>query len=115
MSKKYVLIKFAMLEERLDEFFDVTAWNDIYCKNDTADIIKKSDLSDKIKVNLANLIQPNHRIFVILTILKHMINIICPQSKWKQRLYDLLDEYPDIPRLNMGFPVNWKENNIWKK
>lgn len=115
LSKKFVLSKFELLNGRLDEFFVCTARNDIYCKDNTYDKVKGSNLPEKIKIDLKNLIQPNQRVFVILTILKYMLNVICPQSNWKQRLYEFLDEYPDIPRLNMGFPENWKENNIWKK
>jgi abortive infection bacteriophage resistance protein len=56
----------------------------------------------------------NNRIFAILTILKYLHDCTAPQSKWPQRMRELLDEYPDIPKADMGFPVNWEDCPIWK-
>lgn len=56
----------------------------------------------------------NNRAFGILTILKYLINIIAPQSKWSERFENLLVEYPDIPLIPMGFPENWRDCPIWK-
>ncbi len=55
-----------------------------------------------------------NRIFGILTILHYLLRIIAPQSKWKNRLNDLLDEYPEISRWSMGFPDNWQDSPLWK-
>lgn len=57
---------------------------------------------------------PNHRIFAVLTILQYMTCIVAPQSHWHQRLHSLLDEYPDIPRLSMGFPERWEASPLWE-
>lgn len=57
----------------------------------------------------------NNRVFVILTILKYMLNQVAPQSAWPKRLHHLLDEYPEIPLIPMGFPENWQECPIWAK
>jgi abortive infection bacteriophage resistance protein len=56
----------------------------------------------------------NDRIFGTLTILKYMLNIAAPQSRWQNRLEELMQRYPDISLKPMGFPVNWKECPIWK-
>jgi len=55
-----------------------------------------------------------NRIFGILTILHYLLRITAPQSKWKTRLNNLLDEYPEISRWSMGFPDNWKTSPLWK-
>ena len=55
----------------------------------------------------------NDRIFGILTICKHALNRIAPQSRWPDRLKALLDSYPDVPIDSMGFPDNWRECPIW--
>lgn len=55
----------------------------------------------------------NNRIFGILTVLKYLINIIAPQSKWPERFLHLLEEYPEIPLIPMGFPENWRDCPIW--
>jgi abortive infection bacteriophage resistance protein len=56
---------------------------------------------------------PNNRIFAILTILKYLLTIIAPTSKWSERFYDLLQRYPEIVLTDMGFPENWKKHSVW--
>lgn len=56
---------------------------------------------------------PQNRIFGVLTILRYLLGIIAPQSKWESRLVALLEEYPEISRWSMGFPDNWKESPLW--
>lgn len=57
---------------------------------------------------------PQNRIFGVLTILRYLLRIMAPQTKWQGRLYALLDEYPEISRWSMGFPDNWKDSPLWK-
>ncbi|OGF50955.1 MAG: hypothetical protein A2231_06495 [Candidatus Firestonebacteria bacterium RIFOXYA2_FULL_40_8] len=56
----------------------------------------------------------DNRIFVILTISNYFMRIVAPKSKWKTRLIDLLNEYPDVSKTVMGFPLNWKNSDLWK-
>ena len=55
----------------------------------------------------------NDRLFAILTILRYALKYSAPQSHWPERLQLLLEEYPDVPPLSMGFPANWKDCPIW--
>jgi abortive infection bacteriophage resistance protein len=55
------------------------------------------------------------RIFTILTICKHCLDRIAPQSYWPTRWRELLAAFPFIPRGSMGFPANWEECPIWAK
>jgi abortive infection bacteriophage resistance protein len=55
----------------------------------------------------------NDRVFGVLTILKYCLDRIAPQSSWSERLFELLDSYPEIPLSSMGFPQNWKSCPIW--
>lgn len=57
---------------------------------------------------------PDNRIFGILTILKYCLNIVAQQSKWHERLRELLSRYQDIPRNPMGFPEAWETSPIWE-
>jgi abortive infection bacteriophage resistance protein len=57
---------------------------------------------------------PQNRIFGILTILRYLLRVIAPQSRWESRLLALLEEYPEISRWSMGFPDNWKDSPLWK-
>ena len=56
----------------------------------------------------------HNRVFGVLTILRYLIRITAPQSKWEQRLFDLLGEYPEVSRWSMGFPDNWRESPLWE-
>jgi abortive infection bacteriophage resistance protein len=58
---------------------------------------------------------PQDRIFGILTILKYMMNIIAPQSRWSERFKSLLIQYQEIPIASMGMSTNWHECPIWVK
>jgi abortive infection bacteriophage resistance protein len=55
----------------------------------------------------------DRRIFGVLTILKYMMDRIAPQSSWPQRLVQLIGEYPEIPRRDMGFADNWMDVPMW--
>lgn len=57
---------------------------------------------------------PQNRIFGVLTVLRYLLTVMAPQSKWRDRLFALLDEYPQIPRRSMGFPDNWEISPLWK-
>lgn len=56
----------------------------------------------------------NDRVFGVLTICRYCLKLIAPQSHWADRLTGLLEKYPDIPLVSMGFPANWRDCPIWK-
>jgi abortive infection bacteriophage resistance protein len=56
---------------------------------------------------------PNERSFAVLTLLRHLLQHVAPQSAWERRLGSLLKEYPDVPLAEMGFPVEWRKCPIW--
>ncbi|HLA84244.1 MAG TPA: Abi family protein [Thermoguttaceae bacterium] len=53
------------------------------------------------------------RMFTILTVCKHCLDQIAPQSHWPARWRELLASYPYIPRGSMGFPAHWEACPIW--
>jgi len=55
------------------------------------------------------------RVFGILSICKHCLDRIAPQSQWPERMQNLLADYPEIPIPEMGFPTNWEDSPIWKR
>lgn len=55
----------------------------------------------------------NRRVFVVLTLLQWLLRRIAPQSRWPDRLRDLLKNYPDIPLNLAGFPAAWETSPIW--
>ena len=54
------------------------------------------------------------RIYSILCILKQLIDVIAPQSGWKDRLFTLLADFPDIHRLSMAIPTGFEKSALWK-
>jgi abortive infection bacteriophage resistance protein len=55
----------------------------------------------------------NAKAFGVLTICRHCLGKVAPQSGWPQRLAALLAEFPSIPLAEMGFPANWKDSPLW--
>lgn len=53
------------------------------------------------------------RVFGILTICKHCLDRIAPQSHWSQRWRELLRAHPYVPRGSMGMPADWEQCPIW--
>jgi abortive infection bacteriophage resistance protein len=56
----------------------------------------------------------NHRFYAYAVILNVLLRIIADGSKWHQRLYDLLQDYDDLPKNEMGFPENWQQDPFWR-
>jgi abortive infection bacteriophage resistance protein len=56
----------------------------------------------------------NKRVFAVLTICRHCLLQIAPQSEWMARLEALLYRFPTVPRRHMGIPADWKDCPIWK-
>lgn len=54
------------------------------------------------------------RVAVVLAILHHLMQQVSPHTRWHQRLADLLNEYPEIPKQAMGLPDNWQTDAFWQ-
>lgn len=54
-------------------------------------------------------IQPAKRLFAVVLLLSHLMNQVSPDSQWLNRVFTLLNKYPDVPLKNMGFPENWAD------
>ncbi|WP_028670275.1 Abi family protein [Saccharospirillum impatiens] len=55
------------------------------------------------------------RIAVILPILQHFMLHCAPHASWKQRLFELCAEFPDIPLQAMGLPITWQNDAFWQQ
>lgn len=55
----------------------------------------------------------NHKVYCILSILSYILNVVAPNSSWKNRFINLLHNYPNIDLRRMGFPENWDINSFW--
>lgn len=55
----------------------------------------------------------NNRAFAVLTVCRHCLRCVAPQSGWHHRVHLLFDEFPNIPKTSMGFPKDWEKCPIW--
>ncbi len=46
-------------------------------------------------------------------IIQYLLNIINPSNTFRNKINVLLEEYPNIDIVAMGFPENWKEQLLW--
>jgi abortive infection bacteriophage resistance protein len=72
----------------------------LYPKNETKK--RESKWFSPVPVN-------NRRIFASITLILEMLSVMAPKSGWKERLLGLLECYPNIPLVEMGFPENWRQ------
>jgi abortive infection bacteriophage resistance protein len=50
---------------------------------------------------------------LMLTVCHFWLGKLSPTSRWKERLFALFDEYPEIPLTEMGLPPNWRTHALW--
>ncbi|HEY5743339.1 MAG TPA: Abi family protein [Chryseolinea sp.] len=55
----------------------------------------------------------NDRVGLILTVCHHWLGKVSTTTQWKERLFVLFDEYPEIPLAEMGIPTNWRTHALW--
>lgn len=54
------------------------------------------------------------KLYYFLCMINFMLQTANPTSSFKNRLFQLLEEYEFTLKLeSMGFPENWKEDPIW--
>ncbi len=57
---------------------------------------------------------PNDRTGYLLTICHYWLDLISPTTCWRDRLFALFDEFPDVPLAPMGLPADWRNHPLWK-
>lgn len=53
------------------------------------------------------------RIGHVLSVCHCWLGKVSPTTQWKRRLFDLFDEYPEIPLAEMGIPADWRTHSLW--
>lgn len=56
----------------------------------------------------------NGRLYAVLVVLRHMMMVNSPNSKWAGRLHDLLAAHPAVPQAAVGFPSGWQKLATWR-
>lgn len=54
------------------------------------------------------------KIFPILSGIFYMNEFISPGNSLKNELFELIEQFPNVPLYKMGFPPKWKGEPIWK-
>jgi abortive infection bacteriophage resistance protein len=54
------------------------------------------------------------RLYAVLSICAHCLPRVAPHSRWRARVFELLQENPRIPIRNMGFPNDWQSSALWQ-
>ncbi|MBX8552357.1 Abi family protein [Pseudomonas cichorii] len=57
--------------------------------------------------------QPKQRIYIVLTMLAYLTDLISPDSQWKFRLAEIMDQQESGYLRLMGFPNDWKLQQQW--
>ena len=56
----------------------------------------------------------NKRTYFILSILLYLLQTINPKNTFVDRFNVLLNKYPNIDVKAMGFPNDWRNEQLWK-
>lgn len=62
----------------------------------------------------AQTINPRRRLYLQLVVIESLMQVVCPESCWAERLVQLLDRYPQVSRPHMGFPPDWDMEKFWQ-
>lgn len=58
-------------------------------------------------------LNPRRRLYLQLVVIEALMQVVCPESRWAERLIHLLDRYPQVSRPHMGFPPDWDKEAFW--
>lgn len=58
---------------------------------------------------------PNNRTSYLLTICHYWLGKTSHTTHWKGRLFQLFDNFPDIPLAQMGLPAECRNHPLWKQ
>nr|WP_286164567.1 Abi family protein [Odoribacter sp. OF09-27XD] len=56
----------------------------------------------------------NNRTFYVLSIILYLLKTVNPQNTLAERVRLLLDKYPSVDYVAMGFPHNWEQEPLWQ-
>jgi len=57
---------------------------------------------------------PHGRMYMVVSSILFLLNTIIPGNHFKTKFKALVDQYPEISLRQMGFPSDWKNENLWK-
>jgi abortive infection bacteriophage resistance protein len=54
-----------------------------------------------------------HLYYQLCTV-RYVLHTICPDSDFNLKLKQLIEKYPSVSLLRMGFPEDWESEELWK-
>lgn len=66
-------------------------------------------------LDVTQTINPQRRLYLQLVMIESLMQVVCPESRWAERLVQLLDAHPRVSRPHMGFPPGWENETLWQK
>lgn len=54
-----------------------------------------------------------HMLYIHLCCMKYLLNIIDPENRFKERLVEILLEYPNVDPNALGLKPNWQNEPLW--
>lgn len=57
---------------------------------------------------------PNRRLYVVATMLAHLMPRISPDTRWRERFVQLIENEPAASLAAMGFPHGWRGQVHWQ-
>jgi abortive infection bacteriophage resistance protein len=61
----------------------------------------------------AQTLNPRRRLYLQLVVIESLMQVVCPESGWAERLVQHLDRHPEVSRPHMGFPAYWDQEAFW--
>ncbi|WP_339036046.1 Abi family protein [Bradyrhizobium symbiodeficiens] len=55
----------------------------------------------------------NDKAYAQFLVMQILIRRVWANNHWAERLAELLEEHPNVPIADMGFPVDWKKSRSW--
>ena len=68
----------------------------------------------KPEVLTGQFVKGSRKLYNTLVILGHLLDIVCPAHRWRERLRTLLERH-QVPVAAMDFPGNWQARSIWRQ
>ena len=56
----------------------------------------------------------NNRLYYALSMIIYLLNTVKPKHRFKQKLNDLFEKYPNVDKRAMGFPAGWQSEPLWQ-
>lgn len=61
-----------------------------------------------------HVVPDNGRLYGMLVVLRHMLQVASPGCQWRERLWELLDAHPTVPLDAMKIPADWRGRSLWR-